>query len=64
MKVVAVYCDEDKVSRAGPGENLRVKLSGIEEEEILTGFVLSSVGMFCHDLAASIGVIIVFLKHH
>ncbi|KAM0948550.1 putative protein-synthesizing GTPase [Dioscorea sansibarensis] len=43
VKVVAVYCDEDKVSRAGPGENLRVKLSGIEEEEILTGFVLSSV---------------------
>lgn len=60
MKVVAVYCDEDKVTRAGPGENLRVKLSGVEEEEILTGFVLSSIGMFCHDSAASIGIIIVF----
>ncbi|KAH7678736.1 Protein-synthesizing GTPase protein [Dioscorea alata] len=43
VKVVAVYCDEDKVTRAGPGENLRVKLSGVEEEEILTGFVLSSI---------------------
>ncbi|KAJ0980680.1 hypothetical protein J5N97_008935 [Dioscorea zingiberensis] len=43
VKVLAVYCDENKVTRAGPGENVRVKLSGIEEEEILTGFVLSSV---------------------
>lgn len=44
MKVLAVYCDEDKVRRAGPGENLRVRLSGIEEEVILSGFVLCSVG--------------------
>ncbi|KAH7528619.1 hypothetical protein FEM48_Zijuj05G0091400 [Ziziphus jujuba var. spinosa] len=43
VKVVAVYCDEDKVRRAGPGENLRVRLSGIEEEDIISGFVLSSV---------------------
>lgn len=44
VKVVAVFCDEDKVRRAGPGENVRVRLSGIEEEEIISGFVLSSVG--------------------
>lgn len=44
VKVLAVYCDEDKVRRAGPGENLRVRLSGIEEEVILSGFVLCSVG--------------------
>ncbi|OMP09049.1 hypothetical protein COLO4_05855 [Corchorus olitorius] len=43
VKVLAVYCDEDKVRCAGPGENLRVRLSGIEEEDILSGFVLSSV---------------------
>lgn len=41
--------------RAGPGENLRVRLSGIEEEDIIGGFVLSSVGeflglAFCHSL--------------
>lgn len=46
MKVLAVYCDEDKVRSAGPGENLRVRLSGIEEEDILSGFVLSSIGKF------------------
>ncbi|KAI3797654.1 hypothetical protein L1987_32915 [Smallanthus sonchifolius] len=42
VKVLAIYCDEDKVRTAGPGENLRVRLSGIEEEDILSGFVLSS----------------------
>ncbi|KAI4330836.1 hypothetical protein MLD38_029081 [Melastoma candidum] len=43
VKVIAIYCDENKVKRAGPGENLRVRVSGIEEEEILSGFVLSSL---------------------
>lgn len=48
MKVVAVYCDETKVRCAGPGENLRVRLSGIDDEDILAGFVLSSIGkLFC-----------------
>ncbi|XP_031373489.1 eukaryotic peptide chain release factor GTP-binding subunit ERF3A-like isoform X1 [Punica granatum] len=43
VKVVAVYRDEDKVRRAGPGENLRVRISGIEEEDMLCGFVLSGI---------------------
>ncbi|KAL6012127.1 hypothetical protein ACLOJK_002604 [Asimina triloba] len=43
VKVLAVYCDENRVKRAGPGENVRVKLSGLEEEDILAGFVLSGV---------------------
>ena len=43
MKVIAVYIDESKVKVAGPGENLRVRLSGIEEEDILSGFVLPSI---------------------
>ncbi|KAJ4910626.1 Translation elongation factor EF1A/initiation factor IF2gamma family protein [Raphanus sativus] len=42
VKVVAIYCDEDKVKRAGPGENLTVRITGIEDEDILAGFVLSS----------------------
>lgn len=46
VKVLAIFCDEDKVRRAGPGENLRVRLSGIEEEDIIGGFVLSSIGEF------------------
>eukprot|EP01018_Ginkgo_biloba_P016728 Gb_00640 [translate_table: standard] len=43
VKVVAIYRDEDEVKRAKPGENLRVKLSGVEEEDISTGFVLCSL---------------------
>lgn len=53
MKVISIYCDERKVRCAGPGENVRVKLSGIEDEDILAGFVLSSVGRFlfiCNNL--------------
>lgn len=43
--MLAIYCDEDKTRRAGPGENVRIRLSGIEDEDILSGFILSSVGM-------------------
>lgn len=46
VKVLAIYCDDNRVRHAGPGENLRIRLSGIEEEDILSGFVLSSVGKF------------------
>jgi peptide chain release factor subunit 3 len=43
VKVIGISLDERKVRRAGPAENVRVKLSGIEEEDIMAGFVLSSV---------------------
>lgn len=43
VKVLAIFIDDNRVKRAGPGENLRVRLSGIEEEDILSGFVLSSI---------------------
>jgi peptide chain release factor subunit 3 len=44
VKVIGLSLDENKVRCAGPAENVRVKLSGIEEEDIMAGFVLSSVG--------------------
>ena len=50
VKVVAIFIDEDRVKRAGPGENLRIRLSGVEEEDILSGFVLSSVGKLWLDI--------------
>ncbi|XP_062227316.1 uncharacterized protein LOC133925392 [Phragmites australis] len=43
VKVIGISLDESKVRRAGPAENVRVKLSGIEDEDIMAGFVLSSV---------------------
>ncbi|KAL2249522.1 UNVERIFIED_CONTAM: Eukaryotic peptide chain release factor GTP-binding subunit [Sesamum indicum] len=48
VKVLGIYCDEDKVRRAGPGENLRVRVSGIEEEDIIAGFVMCSVAKPIH----------------
>ncbi|BBM96797.1 peptide chain release factor subunit 3 [Marchantia polymorpha subsp. ruderalis] len=44
VKVVTVYRDNDEVNYAKPGENLRIRLSGVEEEDISSGFVLSSLG--------------------
>lgn len=43
VKVVAVYRDSGEIRLARPGENIRVKLAGVEEEDISTGFVLSSI---------------------
>ncbi|KAF5202089.1 Elongation factor 1-alpha [Thalictrum thalictroides] len=43
VNVIAIYCDENKVRHSGPGENVRIRLTGIEVEDILSGFVLSSV---------------------
>lgn len=43
VKVVTVYRDNDEVSYAKPGENLRIRIQGVEEEDIIPGFVLSSV---------------------
>ncbi|CAA6672673.1 unnamed protein product [Spirodela intermedia] len=42
VKVLAVFCDDVKVNSAGPGENVKVKLAGINDEDISPGFVLSS----------------------
>ncbi len=46
MKVVTVYRDNDEVNYAKPGENLRIRLSGVEEEDISPGFVISSVSEY------------------
>lgn len=48
VKVLALFMDEDRVRSAGPGENLRVRVSGIEEEDILSGFVLCSIGIILY----------------
>lgn len=49
------------MKRAGPGENLRVRLSGIEEEDILGGFVLSSIGEFCGSVSCHLHLYVVAL---
>ena len=44
VKVLAVFVDDVKMNSAGPGENVKIKLSGINDEDISPGFVLSSTG--------------------
>nr|GEY13326.1 eukaryotic peptide chain release factor GTP-binding subunit ERF3A [Tanacetum cinerariifolium] len=43
VRVLAIYYDEARVRSAGPGKNLRVWVSGIKVEDILSGFVLLSI---------------------
>ena len=42
VKVVGIWRDEEEVAAARPGENLRLRLSGVEEEDVSAGFVLCS----------------------
>ncbi|XP_046656219.1 eukaryotic peptide chain release factor GTP-binding subunit ERF3A-like isoform X1 [Daphnia pulicaria] len=35
-----LWSDEDEVTIVGPGENVKIKLKGVEEEDISSGFVL------------------------
>jgi len=44
VKLLYILIDENRVKPAGPGENLRVRLSNVDEEDILSGLVMSSVG--------------------
>ncbi|CAG9460465.1 unnamed protein product [Pedinophyceae sp. YPF-701] len=41
VKVSALWRDEDEVQAARPGENLRIRLQGIDDEDIQPGFVLT-----------------------
>lgn len=42
VKVTTLWQDESEVVAARPGENLRIRLSGVEEDQVLPGFVLCS----------------------
>uniref|UniRef100_A0A061S9M0 G1 to S phase transition protein n=1 Tax=Tetraselmis sp. GSL018 TaxID=582737 RepID=A0A061S9M0_9CHLO len=42
VKVVNIYRDDTEVKAAKTGENLRLRLSGVEEEEVSSGMVVSS----------------------
>ncbi|XP_055858529.1 eukaryotic peptide chain release factor GTP-binding subunit ERF3A isoform X1 [Episyrphus balteatus] len=40
VSVDQVWTDDDEVTAVGPGENVKIKLKGIEEEDVSPGFVL------------------------
>uniref|UniRef100_H3D5W6 G1 to S phase transition 1 n=1 Tax=Tetraodon nigroviridis TaxID=99883 RepID=H3D5W6_TETNG len=48
VEVLNLLSDDVETDDAGPGENLKLRLKGIEEEEILPGFILCSPDNLCH----------------
>ncbi len=39
--------DDEEVTAVGPGENVKIKLKGVEEEDISSGFVLCDPAQTC-----------------
>lgn len=48
VEVLNLLSDDVETDDAVPGENLKLRLKGIEEEEILPGFILCSPDNICH----------------
>ena len=42
VTVTTIYRDENEVAAARGGENLRLRLSGVDEDDIQAGFVICS----------------------
>lgn len=47
VEVLQIWSDEDEVSHAASGENVKIKLKGVEEEEVTAGFVLCDPNDLC-----------------
>lgn len=47
VKVAALYNDTAELARARPGENIRLRIEGVEEENVLGGFVMCSADKPC-----------------
>lgn len=48
VEVLSLLSDDIETDDAIPGENLKLRLKGIEEEEILPGFILCNAENLCH----------------
>ncbi|XP_040212873.1 eukaryotic peptide chain release factor GTP-binding subunit ERF3A isoform X4 [Rana temporaria] len=48
VEVLGILSDEVETELVAPGENLKIRLKGIEEEEILPGFILCDPNNLCH----------------
>lgn len=48
VEVLSLLSDDVETDDAVPGENLKLRLKGIEEEEILPGFILCNADNVCH----------------
>uniref|UniRef100_A0A8C3N2B3 Tr-type G domain-containing protein n=1 Tax=Geospiza parvula TaxID=87175 RepID=A0A8C3N2B3_GEOPR len=48
VEVLGILSDDVETESVTPGENLKIRLKGIEEEEILPGFILCDLNNLCH----------------
>ncbi|KTG43425.1 hypothetical protein cypCar_00007992 [Cyprinus carpio] len=65
VEVLSLLSDDVETDDASPGENLKLRLKGIEEEEILPGFILCNAENLCHTgrtFDAQYYILIVFLS--
>ncbi|XP_048760954.1 eukaryotic peptide chain release factor GTP-binding subunit ERF3A-like isoform X2 [Ostrea edulis] len=62
VKIMQIFSDEIEVETANPGENLKLKVTGVEEEDVSPGFVLCPSNSVCHT-ARTFDAQIVILEH-
>ncbi|XP_061175477.1 eukaryotic peptide chain release factor GTP-binding subunit ERF3A-like [Saccostrea echinata] len=62
VKIMQIFSDDIEVEEANPGENLKLKVSGVEEEDVSPGFVLCPATSLCHT-AKTFDAQIVILEH-
>ncbi|XP_006876415.1 PREDICTED: eukaryotic peptide chain release factor GTP-binding subunit ERF3B-like [Chrysochloris asiatica] len=62
VEVLGILSDDAETDSVVPGENLKIRLKGIEEEEILPGFILCDPNHLCHS-GRTFDVQIVIIEH-
>ncbi|XP_021483779.1 eukaryotic peptide chain release factor GTP-binding subunit ERF3B [Meriones unguiculatus] len=62
VEVLGIFSDDAETDFVAPGENLKIRLKGIEEEEILPGFILCEPTNLCHS-GRTFDVQIVIIEH-
>ena len=62
VEVLGIFSDDAETDYVVPGENLKIRLKGIEEEEILPGFILCDPTNLCHS-GRTFDVQIVIIEH-
>ncbi|EDL95997.1 rCG36424 [Rattus norvegicus] len=62
VEVLGIVSDDAETDFVAPGENLKIRLKGIEEEEILPGFILCEPNNLCHS-GRTFDVQIVIIEH-
>lgn len=46
-EVLTLWCDDEESEAAQTGENIKIKLRNIEEDDVTSGFVLCSPDNLC-----------------